>query len=46
MRASLAPGATHAILSCPRCGHVEFVSDSSPLLQHLELVAVDTGDGD
>ncbi len=47
MRAGLAPGnATHAILSCPRCGHVEFVSDSSPLLQHLELVAVDTGDGD
>ena len=34
----------HAILSCPRCGHVEFVADSSPLLQHLELVAVDTGD--
>jgi hypothetical protein len=25
---------------------VEFVSDSSPLLQNLELVAVDTGDGD
>jgi hypothetical protein len=25
---------------------VEFVSDSSPLLQHLELVTVDTGDGD
>ena len=46
MRASLAPGATHAILPCPRCGHVEFVSDSSPLLQHLELVSVDTGDGD
>jgi hypothetical protein len=34
------------MLSCPRCGHVEFVSDSSPLLQNLELVAVDTGDGD
>jgi hypothetical protein len=46
MRASLAPGAGHAILSCPRCGHVEFVLDSSSLLQHLELVAVDTGDGD
>ena len=47
MRASLAPGnAGHAILSCPRCGHVEFVSDSSPLLQSLELVSVDTGDGD
>ena len=47
MRVSLAPGNSgHAILSCPRCGHVEFVSDSSPLLQHLELVAADTGDGD
>jgi RNase P subunit RPR2 len=47
MRASLAPGNIgHAILSCPRCGHVEFVSDSSPLLQGLELIAPDTGDGD
>ena len=46
MRASLAPGAGHAILSCTRCGHVEFVADSSPLLQGLELVTVDTGDGD
>jgi hypothetical protein len=46
MRANLTPGAGHAILSCPRCGHVEFVVDSSPLLQNLELVAVDTGDGD
>lgn len=47
MRASLTPGNSgHAILSCPRCGHVEFVADSSPLLQGLELVSVDTGDGD
>jgi hypothetical protein len=46
MRASLAPGISHAILSCLRCGHVEFVADSSPLLQHLELVTADTGDGD
>ncbi len=47
MRASLAPGnAGHAILSCPRCGHVEFVSDSSPLLQNLELILADIGDGD
>jgi len=47
MRTSLAPGNSgHAILSCPRCGHVEFVSEASPLLQNLELVAVDTGDGD
>ena len=47
MRASLAPGNFgHAILSCPRCGHVEFVAESSPLLQNLELIAHDTGDGD
>jgi hypothetical protein len=46
MRASIAPGAAHAILSCPRCGHVEFVAESSPLLQGLELISVDTGDGD
>jgi hypothetical protein len=47
MRASLTPGnAAHAMLSCPRCGHVEFVSDSSPLLQNLELIALDAGDGD
>ena len=46
-RSSPVPGnAGHAILSCPRCGHVEFVSDSSPLLQNLELVTVDAGDGD
>jgi len=47
MRTHLAPGNTgHAILSCPRCGHVEFVAESSPLLQNLELISVDTGDGD
>ena len=47
MRVNLAPGgAGHAILSCPRCGHVEFLSESSPLLQGLEMIAVDTGDGD
>ena len=47
MRASLAPGNSgHAILSFPRCGHVEFVADSSPLLQSLEMISVDTGDGD
>jgi RNase P subunit RPR2 len=49
MRVSLAPngqGSGYAILCCPKCGHVEFVSDSSPLLQSLELVSVDAGDGD
>jgi hypothetical protein len=47
MRVSLTPGnAGLATLSCPRCGHVEFVAESSPLLLSLELIAVDTGDGD
>jgi len=47
MRVSLTPGNTGlATLSCPRCGHVELVSDSSPLLQNLELFSVDVGDGD
>ena len=48
MRVSLVPNGRqgHAILSCPKCGHVEFVSESSPLLQSLELISVDTGDGD
>jgi len=47
MRAIPAPGnAGLAALSCPRCGHVEFVADSSPLLQNLEMISVDTGDGD
>lgn len=49
MRTSLMPGPGshgHAILSCPKCGHVEFVAESSPLLQSLELISVDSGDGD
>jgi RNase P subunit RPR2 len=49
MRVSLVSngqGHGHAILSCPKCGHVEFVSESSPLLHSLELVSVDSGDGD
>ena len=47
MRVSLTPGHSGlATLSCPRCGHVEFVADSSPLLHSLELISVDAGDGD
>lgn len=47
MRVSLTSGNSGlATLSCPRCGHVELVSDSSPLLQGLELFSVDVGDGD
>lgn len=39
-------GQGHALLSCPKCGHVEFLSESSPLLQSLELISADAGDGD
>jgi hypothetical protein len=47
MRVSLTPGPSgHAMLSCPRCGHVEFVLESSPLLHSLELISIDAGDGD
>ncbi len=47
MRVNLTSGNSGlATLQCPRCGHVEFVSDSSPLLQNLELFSVDVGDGD
>lgn len=49
MKVHLIPGSgSHglAILSCPKCGHVEFVAESSPLLNTLELISVDTGDGD
>jgi RNase P subunit RPR2 len=47
MRVTLTPGNSGlATLQCPRCGHVEFVSDSRPLLQNLELFSVDVGDGD
>ena len=46
-RINLTPGNSGlATLSCPRCGHVELVSDSSSLLQNLELFSVDVGDGD
>jgi RNase P subunit RPR2 len=49
MKVNLIPGSgSHglAILTCAKCGHVEFVAESSPLLNTLELVSVDTGDGD
>jgi len=36
----------HAMLVCPRCGHVEFLSKESPLLSELEAIASDGGDDD
>jgi len=36
----------HAMLVCPKCGHVEFLSKESPLLLNLEAIASDGGDDD
>jgi len=37
---------SQAMLVCPGCGHVEFIAEGSSLLDGLELVHADTGDGD
>jgi hypothetical protein len=34
------------MLVCPKCGHVEFMSDSSPLLCYLAADPAAVGDGD
>lgn len=36
----------HAMVVCPKCGHVEFLSKDSPLLTGLEAIASDGGDDD
>ena len=36
----------HAMLVCPKCGHVEFLSKESPLLHELEAIPSDGGDDD
>jgi hypothetical protein len=36
----------HAMLVCPKCGHVEFLSKESPLLSDLEPIPSDGGDDD
>lgn len=36
----------HAMLVCPKCGHVEFLSKESPLLNELAAIASDGGDDD
>lgn len=35
-----------AMLVCPKCGHVEFLTKESPLLQGLETIAGEGGDDD
>lgn len=39
-------GHAHVMLECSQCGHVEFLSRSSPLLVNLQAVATYAGDGD
>jgi DNA-directed RNA polymerase subunit RPC12/RpoP len=34
------------MLECPKCGHLEFLSQNSPLLQRLKANAAAVGDGD
>jgi hypothetical protein len=36
----------NVVLECPRCGHLEFLSQSSPLLHRLNANPVAVGDGD
>jgi len=36
----------NVVLECPKCGHLEFLSQSSPLLQRLKANPVAVGDGD
>ena len=36
----------HVILECSNCGHVEFLSMTSPLLKDLEGISAYAGDGD
>lgn len=36
----------NVVLECPRCGHLEFLSQNSPLLHRLNANPVAVGDGD
>ncbi len=48
-RLPLAPygaGDGHVMLECPKCGHVEFLSRTSPLLGQLQAITTYVGDGD
>jgi hypothetical protein len=34
------------VLQCPKCGHIEFLAENSPLLRRLNAKPVAVGDGD
>ena len=36
----------HAMLVCPKCGHVEFIAKDSPLLKDLHPIVTGSGDDD
>jgi len=36
----------NVVLECPQCGHLEFLSQNSPLLHRLNANPVAVGDGD
>ncbi len=36
----------NVVLECPKCGHIEFMSQNSPLLRRLNAKPVAVGDGD
>lgn len=38
--------AGNVVLECPKCGHIEFMSQNSPLLRRLNAKPVAVGDGD
>jgi hypothetical protein len=39
-------GAGNVVLECPHCGHIELMSQNSPLLRRLNAKATAVGDGD
>jgi len=39
-------GDGHVMLECPKCGHVEFLSRTSPLVAKLQAIPTYVGDGD
>jgi len=48
-RFTFLPYGTHSanvMLECPKCGHIEFMAESSPLLRRLTAIPAAVGDGD
>jgi uncharacterized Zn finger protein len=39
-------GHSHAMVECPRCGHVEMFARNSSMLKDLQVVTSAVGDGD